>query len=426
MSAMSSERLPCKNPECSNTILPATAKANDGLCAPCLGKIQKEEWDEYVRQNRRIVDPYEGITDPVEMICILHTERKHDPLVQYLPSPKTAEEFYEELSMTEAERLAQIAAEAMKAGKQDFAQRIGKSLATLTPLNLDAMLEVWLDAHCLWPAIAFRKAGASIRDRIFGAINKATANINHALSALAWIGDKVVQKQFAEWERNPPAWRKGLHVGPASYAEVGGWELVEGGRRNLFYDECLALVPAKADDAESGVQLLVETQKLCPWCGDALIHLLEIPVDAPDFHFVNYQRAVLPVLTCERCTCFVDHLFAQIDADGQAHWHPANIAPRYPIHEDEWERGPWQGIRGALKPRSAIHAADWCMELSSTQIGGMPCWVQNTAYPLCPDCRQKMRFLAQLGNDFFNGHEGTYYAFSCPSCRTTATAYQQT
>ena len=76
--------------DCTNTILPATAAANDGLCAPCVGKIRRAEWDEYVRLNRRTVDLYEGVTDPVEQICILLTSRKHDPLIVYAPAPAAA------------------------------------------------------------------------------------------------------------------------------------------------------------------------------------------------------------------------------------------------------------------------------------------------------------------------------------------------
>ncbi len=78
-----------------------------------------------------------------------------------------------------------------------------------------------------------------------------------------------------------------------------------------------------------------------------------------------------------------------------------------------------------LQRRTAIHAADWCMGLPGTQIGGMPTWVQSPAYPKCPGCSRTMEFLAQLNNGQFPRHEGIYYAFWCPDCHTTATTYQQ-
>ena len=57
----------------------------------------------------------------------------------------------------------------------------------------------------------------------------------------------------------------------------------------------------------------------------------------------------------------------------------------------------------------------------------MPAWVQDSAYPKCPDREQTMLFLAQLDHDDIEDYsEGTYYAFVCCGCRTIATSYQQT
>ena len=66
------------------------------------------------------------------------------------------------------------------------------------------------------------------------------------------------------------------------------------------------------------------------------------------------------------------------------------------------------------------------MELKSSQIGGYPCWVQGAEYPQCLDCSQTMTFLAQLNQEDVSNDEGTYYAFLCTPCQTTATLYQQT
>jgi hypothetical protein len=68
-------RVPCRAEGCGNTILPATAKINDGYCAPCVQKRKQEERVEFVRRNRREVDLYAGITDLVEVIRIMHTRR---------------------------------------------------------------------------------------------------------------------------------------------------------------------------------------------------------------------------------------------------------------------------------------------------------------------------------------------------------------
>lgn len=423
---MSTERLPCKNPECKHTILPATAKANDGLCAPCIGKIRQAEWEEHVRLNRRTVNLYEGVTDPVEIIRIMLARRQHDPLIEYSPAPVSSEQVFAVLSPAQQRKLAAIAAEAVRTGDEDLGENIGKSLATLTEANLDDMLHVWLDSGKLWPPVAFRKAGSSVRDRIFEMIAAGTESLNHAICVLAWIGDSAVVAKFAEWEESPPAWRSKLHGGPKTYALVGGWELTKGGRRNRFFDECFALEIVPEDATASGVRLLSEQSDKCPLCGDSLIHLLEIPTSGA-LKCLPFSGALLPVLTCERCTGWGEFTFARIGSDGVAKWHPANpqIARESAVGF-EWERGPWSGKRVALRKRSPIHAVDWCMELPATQIGGMPTWVQDQAYPSCPDCGQTMMFLAQLDNGAFSGHEGTYYAFLCSGCRVTATTYQQT
>ncbi|MES2657738.1 MAG: hypothetical protein V4689_03920 [Verrucomicrobiota bacterium] len=424
---MSTERLPCKNPECTNTILPATAKANDGLCAPCIGAIREAERDQYIRRNRRTVNLYEGVSDPVEIACIMLKHREYDPLIVYASAPTTSEELFGRLDQYDQLRLTKVAADAITNGETDFAEDIGKFLATLTDANLDCMLHAWLDVKHVWPSVTFRNAGPSIRDRILDGIERRDLNMNHALRAIAWIGDDTVQRKLAGWKKEPPQWRKALRVGPAEYAKVGGWELLGHHRRSLCYDQCLALEKTEDLSQASEVHLLTERDEACPWCGDRLVHLLEIPASRPEFAFLKFVGAILPVLTCERCTCWSGHLFAQVSDNGLTALHPANQKSHLPTQTDfEWERGPWQGIAVRLKHRRAIHAVDWCMELSATQIGGLPTWVQDTAYPSCPDCSRTMMFLAQIDNGCFCGHEGTYYAFWCGDCRVTATTYQQT
>lgn len=424
---MSADRIPCKNPDCGNTILPATAKANDGLCAPCVGRIRQAKQEEFIRQNRRTANLYEGVTDPVEVIRLMLARRKHDPLIVYAPPSLTAEQAFAELSPLQQKQLAGLATDALRAGDKDLAEDIGKSLATLTEADLDEMLHAWLDLQHLWPSVTFRNAGPSVRDRILKMVGPGTVQLNHVLCALAWIGDSVVVEQFAEWENHPPPWRAKLHVGPGSYALLGGWELTPHGRRNLFFDDCFALHIAPDDQHASGVQLLSEQKARCLLCGDALVHLLEIPFEDAPQGCRPVSGIALPVLTCERCTCWSEFIFARLEKDGQAHWHPANPhAPHEHALGIEMERGPWHAKRVALKQRPAIQAVDWCLELPTSQIGGMPTWVQDTAYPKCPDCRQTMKFLAQLDNGAFSGHEGTYYAFVCSDCRVTATTYQQT
>jgi hypothetical protein len=62
-----------------------------------------------------------------------------------------------------------------------------------------------------------------------------------------------------------------------------------------------------------------------------------------------------------------------------------------------------------------------------SQLGGLPSWIQNPDFPVCPRCDTMMCFLGQVdsGNEF-PGWEGMLYAFLDLECGIAATCYQQT
>ena len=360
---------------CTNTILPATAKANEGYCMPCVGRKRSEERAKYIRENRREVDPYAGVTDVVEILRILHTPKAHDPLITYRPPPKSTEELYSGLSTDQAGQLMRMAAEAMRTSSEDFAEDVAKSLATLTDYTLDSMLTAWVDRNLHWPAEIFRGAGSQIRERIIDALESGAANANHALSALAWIGDLKVQEVFRRWEANPPKWRSGLHVGPSRYAHVAGWELGAMARRNLFHDSCWAATPATENLADDeAVKFMCEAETKCPWCNRQLVKLLEVDLTDNRFTFLGLSGKQLPVLTCDACTCYgTDFMYSQFSQDGKAQLSEENKRPEWlPDNLDSWGRSPWKGQRIQLKQRRAIHAVDWCMPVTVSQVGGLP------------------------------------------------------
>ncbi|HSY18892.1 MAG TPA: hypothetical protein VK815_11180 [Candidatus Acidoferrales bacterium] len=426
---MGAERVPCRTEGCNNTILPETAKANDGHCMPCVLKRQRQEREEYIRKNRREVNPYAGITDAVEIIRVMHTRRVRDPLIVFSPCPRSAEELYSKLNADQAGRLMTMAANEMRTGNEDFAKDVAKSLATLTDYPLDDMLDAWIGRNQFWPAVIFRGAGARIRNAVISALELRKANANHALSALAWIGDTTVQELFHRWEAKPPYWRSGLCVGPAHYANVAGWELDANKKRNLFHDECWAITPTRADEiSDKSLRLMYEVEQSCPWCQRKLIHLAELNLTDERFAFLGASGEKLPILTCDACTCYgTGFMFSRIAPDGTARLADENKRPDWlPKDASTWGRSPWKDVPVRLHQRSAIHAVDWCMPVSISQIGGLPAWVQDSAFPKCPDCSGTMKFVAQVDNGQFPSHEGVYYAFLCASCRVTATTYQQT
>lgn len=52
------DRLPCKNPECANRILPETAARTQGFCMPCVNARKKQEYDDYIRLNRKTINVF--------------------------------------------------------------------------------------------------------------------------------------------------------------------------------------------------------------------------------------------------------------------------------------------------------------------------------------------------------------------------------
>lgn len=421
----SQSRIKCIAEDCPNMILPATAKTHDGFCAPCSQKLANEKMDKYVRENRREVDPYAGLTDPVEIIRVFHTRRKYDPLVHYRDAPKSVEELYRELKKEDAERLMDLASVALIRGEKDFAEDIAKFLAMLTDFPRDRMLATWVAQAEFWPPIIFRDADAEIRDGVIEAINNGAGSFHLALRALAWIGDEVVEREFRRRD-SEALWRLSqLQVSPSENSKVAGWELTENERRDLFYKTCFGIKPAQGA-SDKAMKVMEETDSNCPWCRRSLVNLIELDLRDYRFQFLKVQVAKLPVLTCDACTCF-GVVFGSVGQDGKATWAKENQRPKYlPDDRGPGDPSPWRGVPISLQARRPVEAADWSLESSLSQVGGLPGWVQDHAYPNCPDCKHTMMFLAQLDEGAFPYNEGVYYAFLCPTCLMTATTYQQT
>jgi len=273
-----------------------------------------------------------------------------------------------------------------------------------------------------WPAVVFRGASASLRDQILSYLESAddsqsgTLPVNHALCALAWIGDDAVANAFARWVNTPPRWRETLHVGPAEYARVAGWELKETLRRNLYFGTCSTV---RATDAPaSGAVAFQQQQQTCPWCARPLVSMLSLGSEATP---VPLGTRHLVILTCGQCTFYAEYIFAHVSEDGGATLHPKNQRPSILPDNSVEAVYPRAGVSIELAPRSTIIAHEYSLADHTSQIGGIPAWVQDTAYPKCPDCGETMMFFAQLDNSAFRNYEGVYYAFVCVKCRNTAT-----
>jgi hypothetical protein len=397
---MSEGRVACRTRGCPHTILPATAARTGGICRPCEQRIAWEEHDAYVRANRREVDPFAGVTDPVEVVRILAGPKTHDELVVKKPFPHDVGDYFQALSPTDVARVEDLAISWL-AEHTDQAQTVALWLAVFTRTDLGRLQDAMVASGHFYPGIAFRGAAPAIRERLLEAMRAGDENPHHLLIALAWAGDAAAVA--------------------ADRAGEAGWEVdAAGRRRNLYYDAAFALTRASAD-GQSPVAVAVRARESCRWCRTRLTDLLQVDTADP-------RLAALPlpprVATCMNCTCY-GPLFMRITASGDAVWHEQNERPRY-LTKGETVRPEVRLVLGAA--RGPLHAAHPFLPTTVSQLGGAPGWMQSAEYPRCPGCRTTMPFIAQVSPEELmdSPQEGFYYAFWCSACRVTATGYQQT
>jgi hypothetical protein len=244
------------------------------------------------------------------------------------------------------------------------------------------------------------------------------------LSRLAWTRDEVVQAVMHRWRRAS---------GIESYAmQDAGWELTETGERRFFYPtECYRLVPvskAPGADVPGPVNVITPHEESCPWCGQRLVNLFDCDLQDPRLAFLAPGWSRLRILMCGRCTCF-SHVYSDVDPQGSCRWSDLNEHPGFIGDEDQgYDFPPGQLVLGPLR-RTPIESRvpSPYMELSTSQIGGFPLWIQSLKPPECPKCQRTMSFVGQLSiAEAGAGSEGMTYAFLCQECRLAVTFYEQT
>lgn len=421
------DRIPCKNPHCSNCILPATAARTEGFCMPCVNARKRQEHEDFIKKNRKTFNAFEGLNDPVEMLKRVHEPREHDPLIAWVPCPVPTDKLYQQLSADECLRLADYAEGLFNSGSHDVAQKICTCLAAFTRVRLDNCLRKWLHEGELdfYSALPFHRAPSDVRDVLLRRVEIDDENRNWLLIALAWIGDEVVVKHFKRWREKPPSWYQTLYVPPHHYAHQAGWELTEmGHRRDLYFPQCTHLekqAPAQPDIFRAFTEAGTE----CPHCRMPLIYLFDMAPAVVGIRTDSWPGHIR-ILTCQCCTAY-ETVYAKVDPQGQPQWLEQNVRSGLAlVNAADWIRLP-VGSLHLGEARLPLFAADPFLPTTFSQLGGHPAWVQDAEYPSCPECAQTMMFLAQSSyEDIDKSAEGMLYGFICPTCQTTATSYQQT
>lgn len=379
-----------------------------------------------------------GLTDPpldlpekpgtLDLLALL------DRLASALPSPSPREIslLYRRISTVEGRELAAGAAELLTGhtpGERELAERMLLLLSCLVPGALEGLHERLVRQGTIHPGELFRGAGAETRDLLLQGLPQAdTEEAALILSALAWIGDAVVRIRFHQWRDAPPEWAVPLDPPPDLHSLDAGWHLeLEGTRRDLYHEECYELIAADTATAgavASPVQVITPHEQRCPGCKHPLVTLFDFGLRDRRLAFVGLDGSRLRIATCLRCLPYSAPILTEIDGQGGSHWSPLNEKPTFVA--DEIGPLPERALVLGERLKTPFATRPFALEGNASQVGGCPAWLQEAEFPLCPECADPMKFLAQLHlADIGAAIEGILYGFLCRECRLAATLYQQ-
>lgn len=285
----------------------------------------------------------------------------------------------------------------------------------------------------LWLHPLYLGADADTRDALLRRAKGDEPALNGVLCALAWIGDEGVQAAFRAWREHPPEWRKRLYIPPEAYAPEAGWELdAEGNRRDLFYHTAYELTPGENTAEPSPVTVVTPLDERCRWCGRPLTAMFDLDLRDPRMAFLGLEESWLRLATCEWCSEFTP-VYVEFDLSGGARWSAYNeeqpdILRKLKVSDDGsmFFESPRRMVLGPQR-RTPYEANVEGIPLRQSQLGGHPTWIQDAEYPTCPSCRLTMLNVGQVATEELLGvGEGITYVFLCPTCRLSATTFQQT
>lgn len=427
-----SERVKCKAKDCSAMILVSTAEKTGGLCMPCKNKAEKIAHEKYIRENKKTIDLYEGITDKTEIIKIMHQPQKYDPLIDYLPYKESVVELYESLNDDEISRLTQYIINNIDTDNFEAIEGIVSELSAFTNIDLTEINNIMIEQQQFYPGYIFRGAKPEVAVKLIDLITQShetELDLHHLLSALAWVGTDSVIVEFAKWRKDPPKWYNELYRPLEEYSWVAGWELDdENNKRQLTLDKCYSLIKTNNSSELTCVKTCKDSKDLCKWCGRTITILFELDMSDKIWDFIPYNGKKLTIATCEVCSEYSDSLYMTVKEDGGSVWSSYSEAPEYlPDSDEEFERLSEASFNYSLKERLLHHSIDWCLPSTYSQVGGIPSWIQYEDYNKCPKCKNSMLFLAQLSvEDFQEYGEGIFYGLFCPKCLISNVKYQQT
>lgn len=412
--------------KCDKLILEITYNKTGGYCYPCYNAIKSKEREEYIRKNRKDIDLYEGVENPVEIIKIMHKDKKYDPLIRYINYPKSKEEMYNNLSYKEIQELKEYAI-SLFSSDVDKCIEILLHLVCLRGVNINEFLKVLIMNNELSEPSLFLGASDEIAEMLLNKLNTydGSVDLNHILLGLSMIGNDRVVETFNKWKKKEPCFSNEIYIKPYDYSYEGGWKIDENGKRkNLYYDKSY-ITSNETNKSSLDVSFFVKEKEKCRYCKEDLYSLFKI--NSSDFitKLTGLMWDKMNIASCVNCTCY-GHIYTDFDTKGNINWSESNVIPDY-LPMEEYDEDEFKQIYMDDHAMLPSYASNQFLDVKFTKIGGMPAWVQSAEYPVCPKCNNDMMFVGQVSLEYFEEYgEGIFYGFICEDCKTAATVYQQT
>lgn len=433
------ERIPCIKPDCKGDLNPLFEKHLLGYCMPCFDAIEKSAKERYIKANIKDLNPYQGMTDPVEiLLTLLSYQQFRDPLINLIMYPKSKFELVAEMTKSELARLSQKLGEHLSSKIQRERERtveVINIMAGLTNFDLEPLLLKLLDVPESGDAI-FRRSGPAVRKQLFARLQEGDKK---ALVRLAFIDDEQVSTELISLTGKYESKIQGYSEALKYAALNAGWEITpDNQKRHLYYHQSRTLNLTEPNSAaETRLELYTDAHLACPLCkGPLLLQANLAPQIVEKLLGTSLAETDTPFYYCNQCSLRTDELFCEINSVGQASWHAGNNIKYPPIIEPislAFDDLPYKNLSftAGSELQDPFLFSEFLLDGLTThnsKFGGAPDWLQNCDYPTCPDCQRLMKFVFQIdaaGLDIFE--LDSHYAFLCDLCRSfTATVRQCT
>lgn len=422
-----SRRAPCKR--CNTSALEVTIERNGGICANCRKAMTKEQWDEHVQASVQFLDPFEGLTDPIDILAVKYRKKtKGSFWIREKSYPLGAIELCDRLTKSDEPHVVKKLIALVDEKKSRIANEIAADIARYTNINIDSFLLHLLALDKQFGGSSYLGAGQTVREALLAkfpkdsqqessADSEATLALQRNLESLAWIGDERVASLFSQWRKQQPDWSNQFNYPVYESTRTAGWEAtIDGKRRDLFFKNCFPTLPKESSRADECIgRMFARTSAHCPWCSASLICLLDVPQ--------QMQNGIFPypiqIATCEFCIFDCKVLY----------WE--SRTKRLSLRSGEAHRSESNQNRSVMKrralpvsnsPRNPYYSCDPFSEHPS-QLGGFPSWLQDPDYPECSSCDETMKFIGQAVDD--DSSDTYFYCFICERCPDISAAQVQ-